>query len=351
MNSDNKTSRPVPRVPDNAAPPHTATLTPLLFCGGPICGQKTLAAQLEGHPDIFSIPMWHDCTAAHLGYCLQRMNQSVPVDELSQEYVKYLYFFKILNTAQNTYEILQLAAQTGYMNFSLDSKRTVPVPFDFSFSSFSAGLFTDLRDAGFIKLPKHLPQHLPHFFHAIFKNLHAQVWNEARPLPRYGASMMPVDFFRYELMQSIYPEAKCLFIRRDPIDAFAAIIVKNAQQLNRSVDKFLHTYCNSDNALRIVKNMQRAEHVAKTQPNFMLIIDFADLTLNTEQTLRKVCAHIDVEYMPILQQATFLCKPINPDIQSDIRPDIRPELNGQQLDSLKKYVAYLRQRARQELGE
>lgn len=321
-------------------PKNDKLITPLIICGGPTSGKGVLAALLEGHPDIFCIPMWHDYTAETIASCRELSWQFSSIPQLSQDYADYLFFFKALDTGQGAYQILQIAAQAGYMNFPLDSQQFMPVPFAFSFSSFSKGLFTDLQGTAFTDSPG--------LFHAIFKNLHAQIWGNTH-LPRYGLSAIHTTFFQYEMLSFIYPKAKFLFVKRDILDAFASTVYRSAQSYATSIEEMMQRLYSDATWLSFTKNMLNAEHFAATQPERMIILDFTDLIMNTEQCLRKACAHIGVEYLPIMQQATFLGKPIAQDATGIIHDDPRTFLTKSQLEMLQAYIDWLCLRAEQEI--
>ena len=316
-------------------------ITPLIIGGGPTSGKGVLPALLDGHPEIFAIPMWHDGMIA----CLDDLQRSMPriFLQLSRDYEKYLYVFLASSACTTRYMVLQIAAQARCMNFPLDSERSVPVPFTFAFSRFSEGLFADLLDMGmdFADVPR--------LFHAVFKNLHAELTGGGKPLPRYGVSVLPLDFCRYEMLRSMYPEAKCVFIRRDIIGAFAATIARNAKMNGQPIEKYMHQYCTNAYTLRIVKNVLNAERVAVAHPDFMVVFDFFELIQNTEYCLRKACAHLGLEYLPTMRQATFLGKPIALDAVGIVHDEPRNLLSAAQLDMLKTYIDYLRLQAEREL--
>jgi hypothetical protein len=56
------------------------TIAPITICGGYTSGKSVLTALLEGHPEIFAFPLWHDCLSAGLCFLSAPFWRNIIVD-------------------------------------------------------------------------------------------------------------------------------------------------------------------------------------------------------------------------------------------------------------------------------
>ena len=313
-------------------------LHPITVCAPPTSGKVVLTALLEGHPDIFSFASWHDNIAPGLGYF-----SFTPQDDIVQRnlVLRRLEVIQRLLWMCTRWPELEYFARQGFVPYSLSFSNILRLPFDFDFYDFTR----DVVD-GFVA---HEQLDARMIFSIIFTALFQRMYPGAAILPRYAVSEGIGGFYRFPLLAELYPEGRIIYIARDIEAAYYSNISRWALIAGRSFAAHLQHILQIEGRVAQIKRCFKADTAAKAmaaeRPDMLFLITFEDLLLDTESVMRKLCAWLDVEYLPCLRQATWFGKLIDPAVTGVIHDDFTSFSRTQDAVLLKETFASLRDEA------
>ena len=106
----------------------------------------------------------------------------------------------------------------------------------------------------------------------------------------------PTNERNFEKWYEWYPQAKFIYLKRDPFEVYAAIKRKREKaNINYSIIHFLANYNIS---------YEKAKFLEKHFPDNFIIIDFEKLAKNKKYQMRELCRFLEIAYEPTLLDPT-----------------------------------------------
>lgn len=317
---------------------------PLTICALPTAGKAVLSALLEGHDKIFSTPLWHDnITAALCSWPKYLAEVDVNLaDGIYGSDLRLKYLRRLL-TVDSEWWRLEMVSRQGYYIFHRNANdlRRMPVNFDFY------AMDRELADTVCgMKLPPSAGELFSCIFSACSNNLDDET---AVQDYSYAVSMAGNTFTDYESLLKTFWNGKVIYIHRDPFDAIGSTIYRTSQLLGR---KFIDCATREiwRNRELVQEMLVRKEHVLCLQnkyPERILSIDFYDLIMNTESTMRAVCNFLNIKFNSVLLKATFKDEIIDQNAIGKVRDNMRYILSEDEIshvnncfDTVKKFYEF-----------
>ncbi len=241
-------------------------------------GKGVLWSLLDGHKDIFVVPI-HEASYFPLlvsnndEYWLRKKDIVELRKKLSIE--GYYYFEKFYN--QSHYYLYFSAANTMNIDYKVDFYK-----FDNLFISRAVAM-KEWTVENLIKL---------------LYTTYYELYTDNLICPRYIASMGVPRKRDFEQELKVYPNTKCIVIKRELKNIIATNINRIDQEnqiLSCSLNDILRYQVSS-----IIDYYQQFEYVAKKYPNNFYIVDFKDLIDNTTKQMQKIAKFLDIEFNDIL---------------------------------------------------
>lgn len=127
----------------------------------------------------------------------------------------------------------------------------------------------------------------------------------------------PMHIFRLPEIFAAFPNAKCIYVMRHPIDIFSSYKKRatwdSSSWLRIPIETFIKRYKNG---------IATAQRWRNSHPDQMYIVRFEDLTLEPTKELERICAYLHIPYSPEMQTITkkerpnlkdhFVFEPITP---------------------------------------
>jgi FkbM family methyltransferase len=304
---------------------------PLIIHGMPTGGKGVLAALFDGHPDIFTIPL-HDGIACILGYWQQLKNSTRKnVFVFPDELVKSFILFKLLRR-RDAFTQLEFAAYAHKIGFNINSKTSIYFPFEFSWELFMCEVCESMKTLDWPTATQ--------VFDYIFSALHQQL-GTSRLRPSLATSMAPADFFRYEILATMYKDCKIIYIERDIYESFASTVARFALLNNESFTDSCRAYffpTLKQSTINICKSLLCAREFIKYNTQRMMIVKFKDIILHTEQSMRKISEWLGIEFMPCLLDPTIYGNSISSHAIGVVHDSQDSLTTRENMNFLKKYV-------------
>lgn len=314
-------------------------VAPLTVCGAPTAGKAVLYALLEGHKNICSLPIWHDSISPALCRYPQLYEQYFP-DTKSDMTMKgnnrRLEALRLLLTNHTEWNMLESIALQGFYVFHLSGSQRLRLPVTLDFYALE-------KQVGAAVWQDDSPTP-PALFHILFSALHEQLGLTPVQDLKYAVSIARNEFSEYRQLLTTYPEGKILYVDRDIVEALAVTVHRKACIEGNTFSAELEALCAGNNEFltNLVKRTEYVDHLAAIYPERVLRVDFTDLILNTEATMRRICRWLEVDFHPALLKGTFMGRVIDDRITGTVLDNMRDILSRDEWAKLEAYVAHFR---------
>jgi hypothetical protein len=255
-------------VPDETSYPATAAeylkaARPVFICGPPKSGTTLLLSLLDAHPDILVFP---------------EETKFVPRVMRERENANFAYLFERTDCRLLVRgKVGKEAGRRDYRDFDGVAFRALCKQYRDAFPN-GYGLEDDARA---------LLESLVAAYGAVSGAPSPKIWIEKTPLSELGL----LEVF------ALWPEAKAIYVVRDPRDVFCSYNAKRMERAREqmSVDEFEQMLQSS------VSAWSRA---LKQHPLRCCLLRYEDLVLAPEREMRRIAAFLDVRYSELLLQPT-----------------------------------------------
>lgn len=307
-------------------------MQPLTVAAAPTAGKAILLSLLEGAPDVFSTPLWHDNVSAAL--CTHSpAPEAIPQELAWGIYGNNLHLTRFRNFLQHTeYSRLESVSLQKFYIFHLSNSEQKKVPCEFDFYAMDKKLASRIW-------------HMENFteqsiFSAIFSSLCEQFHTNTDSY-KFACSMPFNDFCDYEKIIRTFPDGKIIYIDRDITDALGSAILRKTKLIDSDFSTELRNEALHGNQAFLFELASRSKHVddlQKIYPNNIFKIDFRELILNTKITIKKICQWMNIEFTNDMLKATFCGQVIDDNATGIIHDDIRKLLTSAEYSNLCSYV-------------
>lgn len=291
---------------------------PLIISAAPTAGKSVLAALLEGHPEIFSLPIFHDNIAAALLEFRNVLSSDYP--KISHRLIgndRQLEAIRRVLATKTQWPSLEGISLQKFFIFVLSGNIYLKVPVDFDFYDLEKNIGENIWR---IKENKELnPWSI---FDVIFDACYSSISCSYKK-PHYAVSMNYNEVSEYEDILECYPEAKIVYIDRDITDALAIFLYRDARLANIEFCKYIKQW-EINNRNFIVSQLRRLNHIVSLESKFpdrIKKLSFVDIIKNTKATMKSLSDWLEVGYDSILEKPTFIRNCIDERIIGEIQDD------------------------------
>lgn len=259
-------------------------------------GKSVLLTLLDGHPDVFCIPV-HDYSYAAF------LNQNNELDWIKTRHTEILR--KILSKTQ--YFKFEKMYWDGFHNVEFSSNERLRLPYKTNFYNFDYNFINELllKDNWNIE--------------TIVETLYTSIYRETVKekvifhLPKWFAtSSNPLFIDDYINIPILLPNAKSVQVRR----RVENIIATRSNRKPRTEDFKTKTFFSdafekriSDGEVeKILNYYDKYDDLVKTFPDVFMVVDFLDLVNHTEKSIKKVADFLNIEFHPSLLIASYNSK-------------------------------------------
>jgi lipopolysaccharide biosynthesis glycosyltransferase len=276
----------------------------VVLAGPYMSGKGVLGCLLDGHPNVFSLPPWHD----KLVDTFQKVLQGLPGQTYSwwKESDERVWLVRRLLTAQD-YPTLEAYALYKKMVFAVASNHYVYIDCDLDFYGHNQQFFSDL-----VKMPAgalSISSLVALFYRSLMEN-----W------PGYPGKYEDVESFitaadpGYSGFDDLFVRErtpKVIYIKRNPLDSILAVCRRSyLNKLNEVYKDPNYIFKRDHRILRTIFVDKNVHDWQRKYPDRFKIIDFNDLICSHEKVIAEVADFLGLEFQDCLLTPTILGRPI-----------------------------------------
>lgn len=316
-------------------------ISPIIINACPTAGKGALAALLEGHPDILSLPCIHDYIAAALLDFKRLWNEKYPDAgyKLVGNDRRLEALRELLSTKTNLNKFEELALQKFFV-FVVSSNIYVRVPFDLDFYSFEKEIMRKVWDCS---SKNDLTEEF--LFDAIFSSYNKCLLNVDKAYStngkqKYGVSTSDNIFQNYFELINKYHKSRIIYIDRDIDDAIASICYRDAKLYKKSFSEFIKEfmYYNVDFVNSMIARKIKVYDLMHDYPDRIKVIKFDEIILDTRNCMIDLSTFLDIPYDDILEKPTFNGEIIDKRIVGEVIDDYKKFLTDNEIKLLQEII-------------
>lgn len=271
----------------------------LMISGALTSGKGILASLLEGHPNVFAIPQWHDMFADTLLKFSLRLKTLDPNWRGKDD--RILYMRKFLS--ETDYPILEQYAIQKQIPFPVSGDDVIQSYFDFDFYKHDRQFFHELYELEDVFNLNKIAQ--------IFYKSFISNWNQC-PIKyenvKYFVSASEPGFNKYDDLFSKMPNAKVIYIKRDFMEWFFSNVYRweKIYKANTFEEKIDWCFFEDPRIKGLIYMDKSYKLFAEKYPINFKVINFNDLIENNKEVMQEVTKFLDIPMNEILIYPTFL---------------------------------------------
>ncbi|MDR1450741.1 MAG: hypothetical protein LBI57_00165 [Helicobacteraceae bacterium] len=305
----------------------------LLITGAVTSGKAALACLLEGHPEAFAMPFWHDKVASGL----TNFHFPGPTRLLGYPAAK---IWSIMNALTNDTDInvLKLFSLQQKFVYPASAGEIIEFPTNFNYYDLEVNIYNDLTKLETENI------NADNITSIMFKNLQNIFSPKTIDTCKYYVSQSTNGFIRYEDFFKAYSGggggSKIIYVKRDIVDWLFTMAWRSSRCSHEKMMGSINWVFENDprikNLIYLDKNI---ENLQSKYPQNLKIIKFEDLILRHEIVIKEVCGFLQIEEHKNMFVPTILGTeiPLVKEIKDDISKIITSEEDKHIRNWLRKY--------------
>lgn len=256
-------------------------------------GKSVLWMLLDGHPDVFCSPI-HDFSYSAF------LSQSDAHEWVTTRHTEILR--KAL--ARTQYYKFEKAYWDGFQSFEFSTTEVLRLPYTCNYYRFDEAFFTALmkRERWTICEITDL------LYGSVYREVHGLPQDSA--LPRFFAAMSHAHLIEeYSNFPVLFPGSKSIQVRR----SVENIVATRSNRKPKPEDFKTKNFFSGDFETRIAEGevekilayYDRYDALMKQYPDVFTTVEFDDLVMRTEPTMRRMAEFLDIPFHPELLRATY----------------------------------------------
>lgn len=273
--------------------------------GGRATGKSVLQMLLDGHEDVFVSP-FHDAVFEAFFDHSDRMLQLIP--RLKNDdwlKAKDIYTLRTL-LSQTAYYKFEIYFRNGFFPLDISHKDRVIFPWHFDFYHLDKSYISAMMAEEYWTIESAIMN----YYRALMVTLNPEDAN--RPKKYFAAMGLSRRKTNIHLKRSL-PTAKCIQIKRS-VEGIIATLSKRrpldgdfSTQLGYS--RSFNTSINEGTVESLLKRYREFDEMTNRFPDHFISIELEELVGDTEQTMRRVAAFLEIPFNSMLTTPTFLGQP------------------------------------------
>lgn len=265
-------------------------------------GKSVLTSLLDSHNLVF-VNHVHDATYSIFYDSTE--HDSWIKDKDWEQVKKFLY--------QSDFNKFKLYYENRIHTMHFDATRYINFEYNIDFKEFENLFEENLKTEKIWSIEK--------IINILYQSYSTIALNENKQFKYYVTLSNPEIFESWNKIYKLYPNMKKIIIKRDIKDIVSARITRKSILIKKPKN-FQRNYLYRENFDIFIQNNElnsilnyykQAEIFAEKYPNSFILINFDDLIYNTENTMRKLCNFLNIEFSDILLQPTRYLESINKD--------------------------------------
>jgi hypothetical protein len=251
-------------------------------------GKSVLHTLLDGHKDLFCVPM-HDKS-------FEAFTRS-KIDPGWLEHKDTKTLRQLLS--KTNYYNLELDSLNGFNTFDFSSEDRLLIPFAFDFYKFERHFISNLIKMETWSVEKIVDQ--------LYESMRV-TYKQGGEKTKFYVSQGHPDYLCNINYEKLFPNGKSIQVRRSVESILATVCSrKPAEKDYRGYLSRLKTFkdrIREGEVEKIMKFYSTYEELEKRYPDRFYSVEFKDLVENTEETMKKVAKFLNIDFDPILTIAS-----------------------------------------------
>lgn len=255
-------------------------------------GKSLLASLLDGHPEIAVTPI-HEAT--HMAF--------LSANEADIFRLKDLNYIRRIIASKSEYYNLEKFSRLGFRRMAFNKDVALRLEMVLDFYDFDKSWVDNLLQTDI--------WNEENILRVIYQTLHQKLLH-TNSTTTYEASMSWPRLMNQLTFFEKLPNAKNILIKRPVIDVIASRAGRKPMEntLNNHFAPGFEKIIHSNEVSDIMTYYDYWEKQQKKNPQQVFITDISSLIYNRQDEMRKIAQFLGIDYLDILQKATFLGKEI-----------------------------------------
>lgn len=282
-------------------------------------GKSLLTGLLDGHPELFTF-LYHDASYMAL------LGENNNADWVLTKHTEQLR--RLLGDGCSNYYAIERMANQGFQAYDFSSKDRINLNYPVNYYKFDSRFFKELLSLSDWTLEK--------IVHVLYKNLLMELtkFKKIDKFPKYFVSQsFPILQLQKNFL-NVYPSAKSILVKRKIQNIIATRTnrkpVEDDFQSKKGYAREFKDILKSLEIEKISEYYEFWEEMEEQFPKRVLVVDFDEINMNTESTLKRVAEFLEIKFEEILLKWSYFGEEIKCNGQSYV---------GRELDDPKKLLS------------
>ena len=280
----------------------------ILIAGSPTSGKGTLGCFLDGHPDIFSLPFWHDKIATGLtdfrynDFCAPWLGKNAKV-------------LPILNAilTKTDFNVLELFANQGYCTYPVSANETLNFDLNIDYAELKQLFINTL-------MTFETSQYNPNNIIQVILNSLVKIFNRSNSY-KYFVSHSTNGFTHYDKFLEVFPNSKILYVKRNRIDWLYSLAWRRCNcDHNKMIESINWIFQNDSRLKDLIWLENNIDNFVKKYPQSIKIIDFNELIFNPNTVIDEILSFLKIEKSDVAYTPSLFNKKL--DLINEIKDDV-----------------------------